>query len=82
MGPRGERIIDDSFYIIFNAHYEPVTYKLPKKKYGCQWTRILDTSQGNMGQHETFEAGSEIQAPGRSVLILFHPTPREQAEKE
>jgi isoamylase len=27
-GPRGERIVDDSFLIFFNAHYEPIPFKL------------------------------------------------------
>src|SRR5690606_16853888 len=31
---KGERVTDDNFYVIFNAHHEPLKYSLPSKKYG------------------------------------------------
>ncbi|MFL5809294.1 MAG: glycogen debranching protein GlgX, partial [Flavisolibacter sp.] len=30
----GSKIVDDSFYLIFNAHSEPVEYKLQTRRYG------------------------------------------------
>jgi glycogen operon protein len=43
-GPKGEQLVDDSFYIIFNAHHGDMEFTLPPVKYGKQWTRILDTT--------------------------------------
>jgi len=74
LGPRGEQIIDDSFYIIFNAHHEPLTYCLPPEKYGSQWTKILDTSQDFIGEETgTFEAGDPMEINSRSIVLLKHP---------
>jgi glycogen operon protein len=41
---RGEQIVDDSFYIMFNAHQEPLDFKLPESKWGECWTEVVDTS--------------------------------------
>ena len=35
---RGERVVDDSFYVMFNAHHEPVDFTLPPKEWGARWT--------------------------------------------
>lgn len=73
-GPKGERIIDDSFYIIFNAHYEPLEYKLPIDKYGEKWTKILDTSSNELEEIEgEYKAGDLIKVEGRTTIVLKHP---------
>jgi isoamylase len=72
-GPQGEHIFDDSFYLIFNAHYEPIDFKLPPAKYGRQWTRVLDTTQLLFPETgEKHKAGSVLKVEGRSVLVLSH----------
>jgi len=43
---RGERIVDDSFYVMFNAQHEPLDFKLPTHEWGQRWTKVLDTSEG------------------------------------
>jgi isoamylase len=70
-GPKGEKIVDDSFYIIFNAHHEPVEYQLPEKKYGNEWTKVLDTTQ-DLSSAETLPAGGKVMAEGRSIVLLSH----------
>jgi glycogen operon protein len=40
---RGERIVDKSFYVMFNAHYEAVTFTLPEEKWGRRWTEVFNT---------------------------------------
>jgi isoamylase len=74
VGPMGEKIVDDSFYIIFNAHYEPLTYKLPSAKYGKKWIKVLDTSVHDVADKQTYSAGEDITAQGRSVIVLHYPT--------
>lgn len=70
---KGDRIVDDHFYIIFNAHFEPLNYRLPEAKYGKKWTRILDTADHLVKDGESFDAGGEVTAQGRSVIILHSP---------
>ena len=41
---RGEQIVDDSFYIMFNAHHEPLDFRIPEPKWGECWADVLDTS--------------------------------------
>ena len=42
---RGSRIIDDSFYVMFNAHSEAVEFVLPESRWGEQWTIALNTNE-------------------------------------
>ena len=73
-GPKGEVIIDDSFYVIFNAHHEPISFKLPPKKYGSQWNKVLDTSEDRVDEKDgTYSAGETIKVDGRSIVLLEHP---------
>lgn len=74
-GPKGEKITDDSFYVIFNAHYEPLAYQLPVEKYGIEWTKILDTSweSGLEEAEEQYRAGDTITVEGRTTVVLKHP---------
>ncbi len=44
-GTRGERIIDDSFLVFFNAHYEPLDFVLPKALSDREWKLIIYTTQ-------------------------------------
>jgi glycogen operon protein len=71
VGPKGEQIIDDSFYVIFNAYHDRLDYTLPPRKYGKQWTKIIDTSKSMMTTEEgSFAAGEVIVVEGRSVVVL------------
>ena len=45
MNEHGEHVVDDSFYVMFNAHSEPVEFVLPESKWGEQWTLALDTHE-------------------------------------
>ncbi len=70
-GPKGEPIIDNSFYIIFNAYHGKLEYILPPEKYGKQWTKVLDTSENLIDETEgTYQAGEAISVLGRSTLVL------------
>ena len=70
-GPKGETIIDESFYIIFNAYHDELEYILPPEKYGTQWTKILDTYKNTINQKEgTYAAKDPIIVQGRSIVLL------------
>ncbi|WP_374166589.1 glycogen debranching protein GlgX [Arcticibacter sp. MXS-1] len=74
LGPKGELIQDDSFYVIFNGHYEPLHFVLPPSKYGHEWIKILDTSLGMIEEEgEAFKAGDSIHVDSRSVVLLKQP---------
>ena len=68
----GKRIVDDNFYVIFNAHNEPVEYKLPTKRYSSNWIKILDTNINSAGDEggEVYRANARITVEGFSVVLL------------
>ncbi len=75
----GEAVIDDGFYVIFNAHWEPVEYRLPDGMYADNWTKIVDTTDSTVEDEETYEAGSMITVQGRSIVVLHHPVVYDQS---
>jgi isoamylase len=40
---RGEQITDDSFLVLFNAHYEMLPFTIPNRDWGDHWVVVLDT---------------------------------------
>ncbi|WP_345952622.1 glycogen debranching protein GlgX [Mucilaginibacter sp. PAMB04168] len=75
----GEALIDDGFYVIFNAHWESVDYKLPETLYAKNWTKIIDTTENEVADDETYEAESVITVKGRSIVVLHHPVIYDQS---
>jgi glycogen operon protein len=73
VGPKGEPIVDDSFYLIFNAYHKSIRYKLPTTKYGKQWTIVLDTTECSFKKNKKmYDAESTISVKGRSMVLLTH----------
>jgi glycogen operon protein len=73
-GPKGEQILDDHFFIIFNAYHDAIEFKLPPAKFGRQWTKVLDTGISYFEETgETWKASSSIHIEGRSVVLLKEP---------
>jgi len=66
--PDGERIVDDSFVLLFNAFHEPVVFTLPPPRFGRRWTLELSTDDGDMG--EVFPARGLVPLEGRSTVVL------------
>ncbi|RYZ29194.1 MAG: glycogen debranching enzyme GlgX [Chitinophagaceae bacterium] len=73
-GPKGEKILDDNFFIIFNAYHNALTFKLPPARLGRKWTKILDTSTNYFEETgESFKALETVHVEGRSVVLLKEP---------
>ena len=66
----GNRMVDNDFILIFNAHYEPIMFTLPDERYGRKWRLIVDTYNPN-GPELNYEAGFMITAQSRSLLVLM-----------
>jgi isoamylase len=71
---RGEPVIDDNFYLIFNAHHEPLTFVLPDREWGAQWFKEYDTRMDVDDTQASFRAGERIEVQARSVIVLRHVT--------
>ncbi|MFB0855211.1 glycogen debranching protein GlgX [Mycobacterium avium subsp. paratuberculosis] len=71
---RGERVVDDSFLLCFNAGEQPVQFAMPGGDYAKEWTVELDTNEPT-GRKEGAEplvvhTEEELTLPSRSLLIL------------
>jgi glycogen operon protein len=68
----GQQVIDDSFLILFNAHYEPLTFTLPMKDYGLRWSIVLDTS-GVIPPGRKTRSRAKLSVSARSMVVLKRP---------
>jgi isoamylase len=67
---RGERVVDDSFLLCFNAHDKVVDFITPEGDYAQQWTAALDTADPTGATDLVINAGEKISLQARSVLVL------------
>jgi isoamylase len=71
----GEKITDDSFYIIFNSSDSSVIFKIPDKTWGELWTKILDSYNGFFDTDSMamqVSPGEIIEVKSRSVVLLIN----------
>ncbi|GAB1820636.1 glycogen debranching protein GlgX [Herbidospora sp. RD11066] len=66
---RGRRIVDDSFLLLFNAHYEAIEFTIPND-YGEMWETELDTAMPIATGTRMCRAGEAVPVAGRSVRVL------------
>jgi glycogen operon protein len=71
-GPRGERITDSSFLIMFNAWESPLDFTLPAEDWAKQWTLVFDTANDTAGTDPTttYKAGDAVHVAGRASVVL------------
>jgi glycogen operon protein len=66
--PRGGKITDASFLLLFNAHSKPLTFTLPEAGYAAGWEIVIDTASGVPGAiHPPKE---EIEVRDHAVVVL------------
>ncbi|EDZ67014.1 glycogen debranching enzyme GlgX [Nitrosococcus oceani AFC27] len=69
----GEPVVDDSFYLLFNAHHKPLTFTLPNEEWGQHWLKSLDTDEAlSEEDHRRYEAGGQVTVKGRALVLLRH----------
>jgi glycogen operon protein len=76
LGPRGERITDDSFFAMFNASDTDLDFVLPDVSFGAEWKRVLDTGPDDVDlalphrDDGRFPAGKAVPVVARSLVLL------------
>ena len=83
LNERGEPVTDDSFYVMFNSHHEPLEFTLPAQRWGEQWTMILNTADEKdlLAEQEpgpAIEAGERILVQPSCVVLLGRIEPKGQ----
>jgi isoamylase len=67
---RGERVVDDSFLLCFNAHDQEQDFVAPQGDYAKEWTADLDTADPKGVTDFVVAAGEKISLQPRSLLVL------------
>jgi glycogen operon protein len=72
---RGEMVTDDDFIWMVNASPDDIKFTLPPERWGSEWTLAIDTATGVVMPAEppVHLAGSSIDLPGRSFVVLQRP---------
>lgn len=71
VGPKGERISDDSFLLFFNAHYETLEFALPTAMRQAEWQVVIDTKEPRFMQDEKLYTGFQtVPVVARSMVVL------------
>lgn len=68
----GRRVTDDSFLLMFNAHFEDIEFTVPPAEFAARWEALVDTTQPHGYSPDPAEvaAGETIVVPARSTLVL------------
>jgi isoamylase len=67
---RGERVLDDSFLLLFNAHHDMMPFTLPADRWGEEWTVDLDTYEPFSDGVRTYKSGQDVPVEARSIIVL------------
>ena len=68
---RSEPVTDASFFMIFNAHFEPLGFTLPTRFWGRSWIRLLDTATGWIDGAPALPARARIKVAPHSTVLLM-----------
>jgi isoamylase len=68
---RGEKITDDTFFLVLNAAAAEVTFSLPGGAVASRWQVVLDTRQPALGDDgAVLEGGEGFALDGRALALL------------
>jgi glycogen operon protein len=70
-GPQGQKISDDSFLMLFNAHWELLEFVLPHNLQHEHWKLVIDTKEPRfITTEKIFTREHKVPVIGRSLVIL------------
>ncbi len=73
--PRGRPVVDDSFLLLTNSHWEPVDFRLPDAAYGERWSALIDTADPEgIPDEAEHKAGTGLTVGARSLVLLSRPS--------
>ncbi|BCY13816.1 glycogen debranching protein GlgX [Actinoplanes sp. L3-i22] len=69
-GQYGQRHVDSSFLLFFNAHDAPIEFATPPAEYGEKWEKVIETAEPSPERPSVVEAGHKLWVPDRSLIVL------------
>jgi glycogen operon protein len=68
---RGNRIVDDTLLLLFNAHYEPIPFVLPAHRPKVRWELVLDTREATgQRRYRLLRGGAPYELEARSLAVF------------
>jgi isoamylase len=67
---RGEPIVDDCFFLAFNASHEPMEFTLPAAEYAASWTVVLDTADTGVPEADELKPSETVTVGARAMVAL------------
>jgi isoamylase len=77
---RGQRISDDNFILLINAHFETIPFVLPVPPTGAGWVALIDTSCQLSGEVSRFHFGNDFYPLQARSLLVERATNRVRGE--
>ena len=69
--PRGHPVRSGRFFMIFNAHNEPIEFTLPADPWGRQWSYVLDTARPESElDARALKSNEVVRVSDRSFVLL------------
>jgi isoamylase len=67
---RGQRVLDDSFVLCFNAHYESIEFTLPPSDFGASWRTVVHTATAEAAPSQELAAGAQFSVDAHTAVVL------------
>ena len=72
-GPRGEQVVDDSFYVLFNAGSSSIEFVIPQSLDHEPWRRVLDTTRGFIDDALRLPPRAKVTVDAHGLVLLMRP---------
>ncbi len=63
----GDEVRDDTFLLLFNAHFEDISFRLPARRFGTRWDVVIATGRC---EAERFAPGADVDVEARSIAVF------------
>jgi glycogen operon protein len=63
----GEEVRDETFLMLFNAHFEDISFRLPARRFGTSWELILATGRCEC---DRYVPGADVYVESRSIAVF------------
>jgi isoamylase len=63
----GEDLRDETFLMLFNAHFEDIAFRLPARRFGTRWDLVLSTGRC---ESDRFAPGADVEVEARSIAVF------------
>jgi glycogen operon protein len=70
--PRGDRVTDKQFLLLFNAGADPITFTIPEARLGTDWEIVVDTEspRGDPRDAIGFLPKTKVEVCGHAIVVL------------